>query len=235
MNSVGPGGRRQAHCPVVAQRDARAAGHPRHGQRGPADHRRQRVGLHPGQDGARPAAPGCDEEPGRAGARVHHAGWRERACRPAHHRVHHRPRREHLARRAPLRGRANPAELFSQRILASQDLGADGADLAGVAAGSRRPGPGGLREALLGRGPAGHLARAQPGGQDSQLLLRPGDDHAAHCEVRHAPGRAPRSREPVHKRYSGNSQDARVEGKPDRNQVLARQTDPDRGLRASIR
>ena len=168
-------GRRQPQRPVVAERDARPAGHARRRERGPADHRGERVGLHPQQGCLRPAAAGGGEEPGRAGARVDDPGRVQGARGPADHALHHRPGGERLARRPPLGRTAQPAERLPQRILAGQNLAPDLRDLtlAGVSCG--------VGEALLRLRPAGHLGGPQPHRHAGQRRFRLKGDHAAHC------------------------------------------------------
>ena len=231
---MGPPARRQAQRPVVAERDARPAGHARRRERGPADHRGERVGLRPQQGGLRPAAAGGGEEPGRAGARVNDPGRGQGARGPADHAPHHRRGCERLARRPPLRRPAQQAERLPQRILPGQDPAPDVTDLtlAGVSGGAARRCSASDQPATCAA--PSRTAAPASASSASKVITQPivAVQHPSAAQPRPAAGRRPEASDwpggagvgAVNggsgaagwflTKYSGNFQNPRVEGNP---------------------
>ena len=121
-------GRGDPGRPVVAQDHRRPRAEAGRGQVGPGDEGGERVGLDADEPGPRPPAARREQEPGRAGARVHHLarpGVAGLPGRPPDHARHDRRRGERLAQ-PPAFGRGpGRAERVTQRVAAGGDPGAD--------------------------------------------------------------------------------------------------------------
>ena len=118
----GAAGRGQRGPAVVAEQHRGPAGEPGGGQAGPAEDRGRRVDLHADQGRLRPAAPGGQEHPGRAGAGIHDPGRPDPGARgPGDHARDDRRRGERLAEDPPARRAAQRAEGVPERVFAGPD------------------------------------------------------------------------------------------------------------------